>query len=215
MSDSPIRSQTVPSLVSTPLSTSSDETSVSILSGLSDGGERRRKRSPLWPVPLALALAISVAIAWWQGLPDMVLGAEVPPDAGGAAVSAPVAASLSQGVAPVSDLVVPSPSDVAVAVEPVVADALPAVAVIEEVPPQIPTPEAVGGLAPDGPSAAVEIGLVSPEAAEPKQVAVTRLPKQTRKAMPAPQKTARRAAPVSADADVDIITAIVKGASSR
>ena len=215
MSESTIRSQTVPSLVSTPRSTPADEASVSILSGLSGGVEGKRKRPPLWPVPLALAVAMGVALAWWQGVPGVLFDGGLLPEPGDAPIVENAVSSSAPGEAPAQNQNPVGASVSDVAVEPMGAQMPPSVAVIEEVAPPAVLPSGDSGADPGGASAAVEIGLVSPEAAEPKQLATTRPRAQSRKAAPAARKTTPRAESASGDADVDIITAIVKGVSSR
>lgn len=214
MSESTLRSQTAPSLVSAPQSTQSDDASVSILSGLSCVADRKRKKRPLWPVFLGLFIVMAAGLVWWQGLPevsgDMVQRAEV------AETVAPVSrvpSSSHDGEAASTPIVETGGGDAGIAAAPLPEP--PAVAVIEEVaaPPALTT-DAVGAEE-GGPSAAVEIGLVSPEAAEPKSAAASTPPVAARKAASTSRKPSRRAVPASADADVEIITAIVKGAASR
>lgn len=214
MSESTLRSQTVPSLVSAPQSTPSDDATVSILSGLSGTDDRKRRRRPLWPAFLALVAAMAAGLVWWQGLPevsgDTALRAEV------AETVAPVSPESSRshdGDTASMSIVETTASDPGIAAAPLPEP--PAVAVIEEVPVQSGVAPDAAGADTTGASAAVEIGLVSPEAAEPKSVAVAAPRVAARKTASTPRKPPRRAIPASADADVEIITAIVKGAASR
>jgi len=212
MSESTLRSQAVPSLVSAPQSTPSDDGSISILSGLTGADGRKRKKRPLWPVLLALVVAmVAGGLVWWQGLSEVSSDTAMRAAVSEAVASAPSPSQEDELAS--TPIVETAGGDVGIAAAPLPEP--PAVAVIEDVP-------APSGIAPDpavadatGASAAVEIGLVSPEAAEPKPVAVAAPRAVARKAASTPRKPPRRAVPASADADVEIITAIVKGAAPR
>jgi len=212
MSESTIGSQTLPSLVASPQSTSADETSVSILSGLGGGNEGKKSKRPAWPLALVLITVFGAGMMWWLLEPTAL-------DDGGASVA--TASPLPEP--PVGESTASATTDTPAVTETISADALavaseapaPTSAVIEEA--TVPTDSPLETLLePEVPtsSAAVDIGLVSPDAAEPKALAVVPH-KSARKTTSAARKTPRRAEPTRSDADVDIITAIVKGAATR
>ena len=223
MKESSVRAQSLPSLISNDQPPTPEGASVNILSGLSGGDGAVRRRRPRWPLAAVFVVLLGGVLVWGLSAKSLrtpnesnVMAGDAPP------LDPPVSVHMSP-LATAPDVPPPAedaPPRIDEASASGIAASPTAVAVITEVASAPSVQEA-----PEVPaestetSAAVDLGLVSPEAAErPAQTGTPKAPRKSvvaKKSSQAPKRAAKRVDRSPADADVDIITAIVRNASSR